>query len=88
VRRLALFHYDQDYSDRDVDQMFDRSRRSLEQRRAQLELFAAAEGLTLRSEPPPSPRPDSCAGSGDDAGRAVSRSVRRLPSIIDWAVVG
>jgi phosphoribosyl 1,2-cyclic phosphodiesterase len=48
VKRLALFHYDQDYSDRDVDQMFERSRRSLQQRRAQLELHAAAEGLTLR----------------------------------------
>ena len=31
ARRLALFHYDQDYSDRDVDQMLERGRHDLEQ---------------------------------------------------------
>jgi phosphoribosyl 1,2-cyclic phosphodiesterase len=48
ARRLALFHYDQDYSDRDVDLMLERSRHGLEQRRARLELVAAAEGLSLQ----------------------------------------
>jgi phosphoribosyl 1,2-cyclic phosphodiesterase len=47
ARRLALFHYDQDYSDRDIDLMLERSRHTLEQRRGQLEIVAAAEGLTI-----------------------------------------
>jgi phosphoribosyl 1,2-cyclic phosphodiesterase len=49
ARRLALFHYDQDYSDHDIDQLLDRGRRHLQGRGASsLELVAAAEGLTLR----------------------------------------
>jgi phosphoribosyl 1,2-cyclic phosphodiesterase len=48
ARRLALFHFDQDYSDRDVDQMLERGRHDLHRRRSQLELLAAAEGLTIR----------------------------------------
>jgi phosphoribosyl 1,2-cyclic phosphodiesterase len=48
-KRLVLFHYDQDYSDRDVDQLLERSRRRLEQPGAgRLDIVAAAEGLVLR----------------------------------------
>jgi phosphoribosyl 1,2-cyclic phosphodiesterase len=48
AKRLALFHYDQDYSDRDVDQLLERSRRRVSEREAKLDVVAAAEGLTLR----------------------------------------
>ena len=49
ARRLALFHYDQDYSDHDIDQLLDRGRRQLRDRGDDnLELVAAAEGLVLR----------------------------------------
>jgi phosphoribosyl 1,2-cyclic phosphodiesterase len=48
ARRLALFHYDQDYSDRDIDQLLERGRQQLQGRGSPLELVAAAEGLTLR----------------------------------------
>jgi phosphoribosyl 1,2-cyclic phosphodiesterase len=48
ARRLALFHYDQDYSDHDIDQLLDRSRRHVQERGATLDLVAAAEGLTLQ----------------------------------------
>jgi ribonuclease BN (tRNA processing enzyme) len=48
AKRLALFHYDQDYSDHDIDQLLDRSRRHVQERGGNLELVAAAEGLTLK----------------------------------------
>jgi phosphoribosyl 1,2-cyclic phosphodiesterase len=44
VKRLALFHYDQDYTDQDVDQLVERGRRRLVERSAGLDLFGAAEG--------------------------------------------
>jgi phosphoribosyl 1,2-cyclic phosphodiesterase len=48
VKKLALFHYDQDYSDRQVDQLVDRGRRMLDERGATgIEIVGAAEGLTL-----------------------------------------
>ena len=46
VRKLALFHYDQDYTDADVDLMVERGRR-LVGRTAQVEVLAGVEGLTL-----------------------------------------
>jgi phosphoribosyl 1,2-cyclic phosphodiesterase len=49
VMRLALFHYDQDYSDYDVDQLVARGRRILEQKAgSSIEVLGAAEGLTLK----------------------------------------
>ena len=49
VRKLALFHYDQDYSDHDVDELVVRGRRQLDARGAQsIEILGAAEGLTVR----------------------------------------
>ncbi len=48
VRRLALFHYDQDYSDRDVDELVRRGRRQLDEGGGkQIEILGAAEGLTV-----------------------------------------
>ncbi len=48
VKRLALVHYDQDYSDHDVDQLVARGRRLLDERGAQsIEILGAAEGLTM-----------------------------------------
>jgi len=48
VKRLALFHYDQDYSDHQVDQLVARGRRLLDDRGASaIEIVGAAEGLTL-----------------------------------------
>ena len=48
VKRLALFHYDQDYSDHDVDELVRRGRRLLDERGGkQIEILGAAEGLTL-----------------------------------------
>jgi phosphoribosyl 1,2-cyclic phosphodiesterase len=48
VKRLALFHYDQDYSDHQVDQLVARGRRMLDDRGAGgIEIVGAAEGLTL-----------------------------------------
>jgi phosphoribosyl 1,2-cyclic phosphodiesterase len=48
VKRLALFHYDQDYSDHQVDQLVARGRRLLDDRGATgIEIVGAAEGLTL-----------------------------------------
>ena len=49
VRRLALFHYDQDYSDDQVDALAERARRLLADRglSQQIEVIAAAEGMTL-----------------------------------------
>jgi len=49
VKRLALFHYDQDYSDHDVDQLVARGRRQLDAKGAQrIEIVGAAEGLTVK----------------------------------------
>jgi phosphoribosyl 1,2-cyclic phosphodiesterase len=49
VRRLALFHYDQDYTDHDVDQLMVRARSRLaDNGAAKIELIAAAEGLSVR----------------------------------------
>ena len=49
VRRLALFHYDQDYTDHDVDQLVVRARSRLaDNPGAKIELIAAAEGLSVR----------------------------------------
>ena len=50
TRRLALFHYDQDYSDRDVDQLLARSRRRAARTATPAPAgrsLAAAEGQTL-----------------------------------------
>jgi phosphoribosyl 1,2-cyclic phosphodiesterase len=49
VKRLALFHYDQDYSDHDVDQLIARGRRQLAEQpgTSTIEVLGAAEGLTL-----------------------------------------
>jgi phosphoribosyl 1,2-cyclic phosphodiesterase len=48
VKKLALFHYDQDYSDREVDLLVTRGRRLLDDRGANnIEIVGAAEGLTL-----------------------------------------
>jgi phosphoribosyl 1,2-cyclic phosphodiesterase len=48
VKRLALFHYDQDYSDHDVDELVARGRRLLDERGGKaIEILGAAEGLTL-----------------------------------------
>jgi ribonuclease BN (tRNA processing enzyme) len=48
VRRLVLFHYDQDYSDEQVDQIWQRCRERLdEQGGKDVELIAAHEGLRL-----------------------------------------
>jgi phosphoribosyl 1,2-cyclic phosphodiesterase len=46
ARRLALFHYDQDYTDHDIDQLTVRARERLGG--AKVELIAAAEGLSVR----------------------------------------
>jgi phosphoribosyl 1,2-cyclic phosphodiesterase len=47
-KRLALFHYDQDYSDHDVDALVDRGRRLLARKGAErIGILGAAEGLTL-----------------------------------------
>ena len=49
VRCLYLFHYDQDYSDQDVDELIARGRRRLAERGAGgIELQGAAEGLTVQ----------------------------------------
>jgi phosphoribosyl 1,2-cyclic phosphodiesterase len=49
AKRLALFHYDQDYSDHDVDELVVRGRRLLDARGARsVEILGAAEGLTLQ----------------------------------------
>jgi phosphoribosyl 1,2-cyclic phosphodiesterase len=48
VRKLVLFHYDQDYSDSDVDELHARGRRLLDRQGGEeIELQAAAEGMTL-----------------------------------------
>ncbi len=49
AKRLALFHYDQDYTDQEVDDLVTRGRRQLDARGAgQIEILGAAEGLTVR----------------------------------------
>jgi phosphoribosyl 1,2-cyclic phosphodiesterase len=53
VRTLALFHYDQDYSDADVDALVERGRRevaatAMGSAATSVELLAAAEGVTLQ----------------------------------------
>jgi phosphoribosyl 1,2-cyclic phosphodiesterase len=49
AKRLALFHYDQDYSDHDVDQLVARGRRLLDGKGAAgIEIIGAAEGLTVK----------------------------------------
>jgi phosphoribosyl 1,2-cyclic phosphodiesterase len=48
VRRLVLFHYDQDYGDADVDALCARARRLLDEQGARdMELQGAVEGTTL-----------------------------------------
>lgn len=48
AKRLVLFHYDQDYSDHEVDQLLARGRRRLDERSCQqIHISGAAEGLTL-----------------------------------------
>ncbi len=48
VKRLVLFHFDQDYSDADVDALCARGRRLLDERGGRdIELIGAAEGSNL-----------------------------------------
>ncbi len=48
VKKLVLFHFDQDYVDTDVDALVERGRRLLDDRGGgAIEIAAAAEGLTL-----------------------------------------
>jgi phosphoribosyl 1,2-cyclic phosphodiesterase len=48
VKKLALFHYDQDYTDHDVDELVARGRRRLDGGAVTgIEVIGAAEGLTL-----------------------------------------
>jgi phosphoribosyl 1,2-cyclic phosphodiesterase len=49
ARQLALFHYDQNYTDHDIDELVSRGRRRIATARlGGLRLLGAAEGLTLR----------------------------------------
>jgi ribonuclease BN (tRNA processing enzyme) len=49
VKRLVLFHYDQDYSDAEVDALCMRGRRLLDERGGRgIELSGAIEGSTLK----------------------------------------
>ncbi|HEV3030689.1 MAG TPA: hypothetical protein VG319_03560, partial [Polyangia bacterium] len=48
VKRLVLFHYDQDYTDADVDALVARARRLLDEAGApSIEVTGAVEGETL-----------------------------------------
>jgi phosphoribosyl 1,2-cyclic phosphodiesterase len=47
VAKLALFHYDQDYTDTDVDALVERARQELAQAGASTQLCAAIEGETI-----------------------------------------
>jgi phosphoribosyl 1,2-cyclic phosphodiesterase len=47
ARKLALFHYDQDYTDADVDLLVERGRQALADAQSSVELHAAIEGSTL-----------------------------------------
>jgi hypothetical protein len=49
AKRLALFHYDQDYSDHDVDELVARGRRQLDARGAQ----SWTSSVPPRPDPPP-----------------------------------
>ena len=49
ARTLALFHYDQDYTDQDVDELVARGRRKLDERGAPTtSILGAAEGVTVK----------------------------------------
>jgi len=49
VKRLVMFHYDQDYADEQIDAMGERTRHLLDESGGKnIKLTAAAEGLTLR----------------------------------------
>ena len=50
ARRVALFHYDQDYTDADIDIMVERGRRGIAMTAGYVEpeVVAASEGLTLQ----------------------------------------
>jgi len=47
VARLALFHYDQDYSDDQIDRLVARGRQMVAGAQTNIELFGAAEGQTV-----------------------------------------
>ena len=48
ARRLALFHYDQDYGDHEIDELVALARRRLDEKGGSgIELFGAAEGLSV-----------------------------------------
>jgi ribonuclease BN (tRNA processing enzyme) len=47
VRKLALFHYDQDYTDTDVDALVESARREIASAGLAIEVCGAAEGATL-----------------------------------------
>jgi phosphoribosyl 1,2-cyclic phosphodiesterase len=47
VRKLALFHYDQDYTDTDVDALVEYARREIAAAGVAIEVCGAAEGATL-----------------------------------------
>jgi len=47
ARRLALFHYDQDYTDADIDTLLARARGLAAGSAPDLEIIAAAEGLSI-----------------------------------------
>ena len=49
VKRLVLFHFDQDYSDAEVDALVARGRRLLDERGGKgIELSGAMEGATIK----------------------------------------
>ncbi len=49
MKKLVLFHYDQDYSDADVDALCARGRRLLDAQGAtDIEVIGGAEGMTLK----------------------------------------
>jgi phosphoribosyl 1,2-cyclic phosphodiesterase len=50
ARKLALFHYDQDYSDTDVDVLVELAAHEIRRLRATVELVAATEGATIHVE--------------------------------------
>lgn len=47
VRKLALFHYDQDYTDTDVDALVEQARREIAAAGTAIEVCGASEGATL-----------------------------------------
>jgi len=48
AKKLALMHYDQDYTDVEVDALVARARAAVAARGSKLEVIGAAEGLTLK----------------------------------------